>query len=82
METGKKHIFRNVFNRSIPLLDCQYWDIGERVNIPQLCEGVFYLNPLFRYVKNQGTSIYYDFTDISQDPLELASYFNNSSTSP
>jgi len=69
--------YRKLLNRSIPLLACQYWDLGERIELPKVCDNVLHFTPLFVYNRGKGVSVYYGFGDEVQNPEKLAIYFND-----
>ena len=68
--------YRKVMNRSMFLMDCEMWDLGERIKLPSICNNLIYFDPLFCQIPDKGTTIYYNFTDIKQDPVLVAEYFN------
>ncbi|MDO8536840.1 MAG: PEP/pyruvate-binding domain-containing protein [bacterium] len=71
-----KILFKKIFNRSLPLVDCQYWDLGERIELPKICKNAIFFDPLFIYSAGKGTAVYYNFSDIKQNPDLLVDYFN------
>lgn len=68
--------YRKYMNRSMFLMDCEIWDLGERLKLPAVSSGLLFFDPLFVYSPGKGITIYYNFTDIKQDPVPVAKYFN------
>ncbi len=64
-------------NRSLTLAACEYWYRGERYGIEKLTQGAAFFEPLFVYRSGCGTAVYYDFSDVQQDPRSLAASFND-----
>lgn len=58
------------------LMSAEIWDLGERIELPAMCGGRLFFDPLFTYVPGEGITVYYNFTDIKQDPAPVAKYFN------
>lgn len=71
-----KQLFKKIFNRPLTLLDCQYWDLGERVGLPKVCGNAVFFEPIFIYKMGKGMAVYYNFTDPDQNPDFLVNYFN------
>lgn len=67
--------FRQVMNRTMFLLGAELWDLGERVEFSKMCSGAMSVDPFFVYAPGRGLSIYYNFTDLKQDPVLVADYF-------
>ncbi len=66
--------FEKIFNRSMPLLNIEYWYQGENKGLAQLTEQSMCFNPLFLYKKDKGVDIYYDL-DCENNEEILISYF-------
>ncbi len=66
--------FEKIFNRSMPLLNIEYWYQGENKGLAQLTEQSMCFNPLFLYEKNKGVDVYYDLDCETNDRI-LISYF-------
>ncbi|MBS3168093.1 hypothetical protein J4216_03155, partial [Candidatus Woesearchaeota archaeon] len=73
----RKTLYKKFMNRSFSLIACQYWDLGERKELSKICENKFYFTPMFIHNKGKGISVYYDCSNILQDPKSLVEYFNN-----
>jgi len=52
-----KQEYRKTLHRSMPLIDCQNWDLGERVELPKVCKGAIYFDPIFIYEVKKGVSV-------------------------
>lgn len=69
-------LFHKIMARTMFLMDCEIWDIGERINLPKILDGAYYSDPLFYHNENKGIEIYYNFTDPAQAPKYLFDYLN------
>lgn len=70
-----KRKFEKFFNRSMPLLNIQYWYQGEHYGLPQITEQTIHFNPLFVYRENKGTDVYYDVNNPKTDDGLMVIYF-------
>ena len=53
-------------NRPMNLIECECWDVGERLKLPEKFKGLIFFNPLFICKPNKGVGVYYNFTDPKQ----------------
>jgi len=67
--------FEKIYNRSLPLFAAQYWQIGERHELPKISDNSIYYDPLFVYRKDKETDVYYDVTDYSEEDRPIPAYF-------
>jgi phosphoenolpyruvate synthase/pyruvate phosphate dikinase len=74
-------IYKKQYNRSLSLVECEYWDYGERVALPRICDGTTFFEPLFIQIPNKGTDICYNFSDPKQDTDNLFEYLGGSDES-
>lgn len=72
-----KHIYKKIRTRSKEVLRSEICDTAERIVLPKLCENKVFYEPLLIYERNKGVSIYYNFTDLKQDPELIVNHFNN-----
>jgi phosphoenolpyruvate synthase/pyruvate phosphate dikinase len=73
----KPQEYKQLMNRTMFLLCCQAWDIGERLGLLKASHGVIFFDPLFYHEKGKGISVFYNFTDPKQDLVKLISHFNS-----
>ncbi len=66
--------FHKISTRPLSLLDCECWDIGERIKLPEKFNHLLFFDSLFIYTPKKGVSVYYNFTDLKQDPRLLLKY--------
>lgn len=71
-------IYKKQYNRSLSLVECQYWDYGERVALPRICDSTTFFEPLFIQVPDKGTDVCYNFSDSKQDTENLFGYLGDS----
>ncbi len=74
-------IYKKQYNRSLSLVECEYWDYGERVALPRICDGTTFFEPLFIQVPGKGTDVCYNFSDSKQDTENLFEYLGDSDES-
>ena len=70
-------IYKKEMTRSFSLFACEYWDRGERIELPRICEGTCFFEPLFVRSPNEGVSVWYNYSDERQDPVRLGQYFSD-----
>lgn len=63
-------------NRSLSVLAIEYWEKGEREASLRVCDGSFFAEPLFVFTPGQGVGVYYNWTDLRQDPIHWVDYLN------
>jgi phosphohistidine swiveling domain-containing protein len=66
--------YHKIMTRPLSLVDCEEWDITERLLLPKKFNNLLFYSPLFIYTPGKSVEIYYDFTDPKQDPKELSLY--------
>ena len=71
---GQTQEYRKIMTRPLSLVECECWDIGERVKMPQQFKNLLYFDPLFIYGPKKGVAVYYNFTDPDQSPQPLIAY--------
>lgn len=72
-----KIVYKKLYNRELSLIECQYWDYGERVELPLICNHTTFFEPLFIQILDKGTDVYYNFSDSKQDTKNLFKYLKN-----
>lgn len=63
--------------RPLGLVDCECWDIGERIMLPQAFKDLIFFDPLFISTPQKGVAIYYNFTDPKQNLQTLIDFLEN-----
>jgi len=66
--------YRKIMTRPLSLLDCECWDICERLRLPEHFGRLLYFTPLFIRTPGKAVAVYYDFSDPGQDPGVLVAY--------
>ena len=75
-QNKQKTIYKKSMNRSMSVMDCQCWYLGEKISLPKISNHATFFEPMFIYRSTKGTSVYYNHTDIAQDPEFLVNYFS------
>lgn len=75
-QNKQKTIYKKSMNRSMSVMDCQCWYLGEKISLPKISNNVTFFEPMFIYRSTKGTGVYYDYTDMAQDPEFLVDYFS------
>ncbi|HAU66090.1 MAG: putative phosphoenolpyruvate synthase [Candidatus Uhrbacteria bacterium GW2011_GWF2_39_13] len=70
-ETETSQTYYKIMTRPLSLIDCECWDFGERIKLPEKFKNLLFFNPLFIYTPKKGVTIYYNFTDPEQNPQPL-----------
>lgn len=63
---SEKQIYKKVQTRPLNLIDCECWDIGERLMMPKKYNDLLFFDPLFIYTPDKSVAVYYNFTDPKQ----------------
>ncbi len=71
---GSPTLYQKFTNRTMFLMDCEIWDAGERVKLPEAVKGAYYLDPIFYHKGGRGVDVYYNFTDPAQAVNYLIDY--------
>lgn len=75
-KADRKEEYVKIFNRSLFLMGCQNYDLGERVEMEKITPVRYFMDPILHNLPGRGTDVYYNFTDSKQDPKLIAEYFN------
>jgi phosphoenolpyruvate synthase/pyruvate phosphate dikinase len=67
--------FEKIYNRSLPLFAAQYWQIGERHELPKISNDSIYYDPFLVYRKGKETDVYYDVTGYAEEERPIPTYF-------
>ncbi|MFC1612888.1 PEP-utilizing enzyme [Patescibacteria group bacterium] len=67
-------VYQKIMNRPLSLIDCECWDIGERIKLPKKFKNLLFFDPLFIYTPKKAVAVYYNFTDPKQNPQPLITY--------
>ena len=65
--TGKETI-KNVITRQKALWEIELYFRGEYYGIKDLTRGMYYQNPIFNFISQQKTEIYYNFIALEEEP--------------
>ena len=76
-KTDQKEEYVKIFNRSLFLMGCQNYDLGERVEMEKITLVGYFMDPVLHNLPDRGTDVYYNFTDPRQDPKLISEYFND-----
>ncbi|HED36750.1 MAG TPA: hypothetical protein ENI76_00665, partial [Ignavibacteria bacterium] len=68
------HIYHKIMTRPLSLIDCECWDIGERIKLPEKFKGLLFFDPIFIYTPKKAVAIYYNLTDPKQNIQHLIDY--------
>ncbi|HFC76915.1 MAG TPA: hypothetical protein ENJ27_01660 [Candidatus Moranbacteria bacterium] len=68
--------YRKKYTRFYPLIAYECWYYAERFGLLEIGIKRVFFETLFIYKENEGTSVYYDFTDLKQWPLPIVWYFD------
>lgn len=74
-QNKQKTIYKKSANRSMAVIDCQCWYLGEKIALPKIVNNTMFFDPLFIYRPTKGVNVYYDYTDVAQDDKFLIDYF-------
>ncbi|KKP64257.1 MAG: PEP-utilizing enzyme, mobile domain protein [Candidatus Moranbacteria bacterium GW2011_GWF2_34_56] len=77
INNSEKEKYVKIFNRSLFLIGCQNYDLGERVETKKITPVKYFMNPVFNNLPKKGTDVFYNFTDPAQNPKWIVDYFNN-----
>jgi len=66
--------YHKIMTRPLGLIDCECWDIGERIKLPEHFFNLLFFDPLFVYTPKKAVAVYYNFTDPNQNPQPLLSF--------
>jgi phosphoenolpyruvate synthase/pyruvate phosphate dikinase len=66
--------YYKIMTRPLSLVDCECWDIGERIKLPQKFHNLLFFDPLFICTPKKAVAVYYNFTDPKQNPQPLIDY--------
>lgn len=69
--------YRKIMTRPLSLIDCECWDIGERIKLPEKFKNLLFFDPLFIYTPKKAVAVYYNFTDPKQNLQPLITYIEN-----
>ncbi len=69
-------IYEKSMNRSMSVIDCQCWYLGEKISLPKISNRAIFFEPMFIYRSTKGVGVYYNYTDIAQDPKFLVDHFS------
>ncbi len=72
-----KQEYHKVMTRPLSLVDCELWDIGERLEMPKQFKGLLFFDPLFIYNSDRAVSVYYNFSDPKQNFQALIDFLEN-----
>lgn len=75
-EFGQKITYKKYMNRSMSVMACQCWYLGEKLSLPKSSNNTIFFEPMFIYRLTKGVGIYYDYSDTAQDPKFLVEYFS------
>ncbi|MFA5048157.1 MAG: PEP-utilizing enzyme [Patescibacteria group bacterium] len=70
------HIFKKFQVRNRAVIRSEIRREAEVLIYPQLTDNLVYFDPIFHYEPGRNTVIYYDHTELAQDPLFAVHYFN------
>src|SRR3989339_800824 len=76
-ETETIQAFHKIMTRSLSLVDCECWDIGERIKLPEKFKNLLFFDPLFIYTPKKAVAVYYNFTDPKQSLQPLIDYLED-----
>ena len=68
--------YRKIMTRPQNLIDCECWDIGERLKLPEKFKNLLFFDPLFIYNPGKAVTIYYNFTDPKQNLEPLLDFLS------
>ena len=71
------HEYRKVMTRALSLIDCELWDIGDRLMLPSKFNDLVFFDPLFIFTPGKALAVYYNFTDPKQDLQQLINFLEN-----
>ena len=74
----KKTKYKKFLNRSISMIQCEFWQKGEE-GTSKWTNNEFFFSPIFIHKEGKGTDIYYDFSDPKQDPARLSEFVDKHS---
>ncbi len=72
--------YHKIMTRPLSLIDCECWDIGERIKLPEKFKKLLFFDPLFKYIPNKAVAVYYNFTDPKQNLQLLIDYLEKNLT--
>jgi len=73
-ESESIQVYHKIMTRPLSLIDCECWDIGERIKLPQKFNNLLFFDPLFIYTPKKAVAVYYNFTDPKQNLQPLIDY--------
>jgi len=73
-QTETIQAYHKIMTRPLSLIDCECWDIGERIKLPEKFKNLLFFDPLFVYKPGKAVTVYYNFTDPEQNPQPLLNY--------
>ena len=76
-ETETIQAFHKIMTRPLSLVDCECWDIGERIKLPEKFKNLLFFDPLFIYTPKKAVAVYYNFTDQKQSLQPLIDYLED-----
>jgi len=76
-ELDLKEKYVKIFNRSLFMISCQNYDLGERLETAKISPVEYSMDPVLHNFPGKGTDIYYNFSDPKQDPKLIVDYFNS-----
>ncbi len=69
-------IYKKIRTRQPDIIKTQIGDYAERVVLPKECHSTTFYETLSVYREGKGNEIYYNFSDLRQDPRNIVDYFN------
>ena len=73
-DSTSTQVYHKIMTRPQSLLDCEFWDQGERIMLPRQFQKILFFDPLFVYTPGKAVAVYYNFTDPDQDPQHLVEF--------
>ena len=69
--------FRKEMTRPLDLLQCEIWDLWERIMLPKKFNTSVFWDPLFIATPGKGVGVYYNYSDQQQNADSLMAYLDH-----
>ena len=66
--------YYKIMTRPLSLIDCECWDIGEIIKLPEKFKNLIFFDPLFVYTPKKAVAVYYNFSDPKQNLQPVIDY--------